>query len=145
MKVAVPMHLYSAIRNQWKKPSEINELQLDRLRKIVHYAYENVPYYHRTLEAGRIRPKDISAMDDIQKLPFMEKKDIIDNYPHSIISRRTDISKCWIRITSGTSGTKATIAYSKNDRNWYRIARRRIQSHQRGSCWHPVSGDLQFQ
>ncbi len=54
--------------------SELEQMQLDRLKAMLSYAYENTVYYKRSFDEAGVRPEDVQTLSDIQKLPFIDKK-----------------------------------------------------------------------
>gem|GEM_PF-133610 len=54
----------------------IQTLQLERLKKIVDWAYEKSAFYRCSFDAAGIKPKDIATLADIQKLPFLTLEEI---------------------------------------------------------------------
>lgn len=52
----------------------LEELQLERLKDIVKFSYENSPYYKRTFDAVGVKPEDIKELSDISKFPFINKQ-----------------------------------------------------------------------
>ena len=97
---------------------EIEALQLQRLKKMVNYCYENVPFYHERLKKAGITGDKIKTLSDIQYIPFTTKDDIRDNYPFGMLAQPM---KNIVRIhaSSGTTGKPTVGAYTKNDlENW---------------------------
>ncbi len=87
---------------------KMEDLRDKALRKIVRYAYD-VPLYHKKYNAAGFKPDDIKGIKDIEKLPFITKKDIIENFPDSVIPIGYDKSKGYITSTSGSSGKPVSI------------------------------------
>ena len=54
--------------------SELEEMQLMRLKKIVKFAYDNAPYYKRTFDEAGVGPDSIESLQDLEKFPFIDKK-----------------------------------------------------------------------
>ncbi|MBE5756736.1 MAG: phenylacetate--CoA ligase [Clostridiales bacterium] len=93
---------------------ELKVLQLERLQKIVKYAYENVPFYKKKYDEAGVKPEDIKCLEDIKKLPFVVKDDLRDNYPFGLLAvPMDDIVR--VHASSGTSGKPTVVAYTKND------------------------------
>jgi len=63
-------------QTQWWSIGEIEKLQLDRLKKLIKYAYEHVPYYSKLYKSLEIHPDDIKSLKDFQSLPFITREDI---------------------------------------------------------------------
>ncbi len=53
---------------------QLEQMQLERLKEMVKYAYENTVYYKRTFDEAGVSPEDIHTLADIQKFPFIDKK-----------------------------------------------------------------------
>ena len=97
---------------------EIEALQLERLRRIVDYCYNNVPFYHKRLTEAGVTADKIKVLSDVQYIPFTTKADIRDNYPFGLFAVP---QKKIVRIhaSSGTTGKPTVVGYTKNDiNNW---------------------------
>ena len=97
---------------------EIEALQLERLKRMVDYCYENIPFYHDRLEKAGVTGDKIKTLSDIQYIPFTTKDDIRDNYPFRMLAQPM---KKIVRIhaSSGTTGKPTVGAYTKQDLdNW---------------------------
>ena len=55
---------------------QIKEWQSERLVKTVKRAYENSQYYKNLMDDKGVSPDDIKSVDDLHKLPFLEKDEI---------------------------------------------------------------------
>ncbi|HNX64304.1 MAG TPA: AMP-binding protein, partial [Oscillospiraceae bacterium] len=53
---------------------DLEVLQLNRLKEIVKFAYENAPYYKRSFDEAGLKPEDIHELSDLAKFPFIDKK-----------------------------------------------------------------------
>ena len=95
--------------------AQLDALQLERLRHMVDYCYNNVPFYHKRLgEAGITNGDKIKALSDIQYIPFTTKDDIRDNYPFGMLAvPMRDIVR--IHASSGTTGKPTVGVYTKRD------------------------------
>ncbi|HIU31120.1 MAG TPA: phenylacetate--CoA ligase [Candidatus Caccousia avistercoris] len=93
---------------------EIEALQLQRLKRLVDYCYENVPFYHERLEKAGITGDKIKTLSDVQYIPFTTKDDIRDNYPFGMLAQPM---KKIVRIhaSSGTTGKPTVGVYTKRD------------------------------
>ena len=93
---------------------EMRKLQLERLQQMVAYAYDNVPFYKKKYDEAGVKPSDIKTLKDIEKLPFVTKQDLRDNYPYGFLSVPTsEIAR--IHASSGTSGKPTVVVYTKED------------------------------
>ena len=93
---------------------KMRKLQLKRLREIVKYAYENVPFYKKKYDEAGVKPSDIKTLKDIEKLPFVTKADLRENYPYGMLSvPLSEVSR--IHASSGTSGKPTVVVYTDGD------------------------------
>jgi phenylacetate-CoA ligase len=53
---------------------ELEKLQLENLKEIVHFAYNNAPHYKRAFDAAKVSPSDIRSLADLAKFPFVDKQ-----------------------------------------------------------------------
>jgi phenylacetate-CoA ligase len=104
----------------WDKKAECmpdkerEKLQLQRLKAIVKYAYEKVPFYKKRFDKAKVKPGDIKTLADIRKLPFTEKADLREVYPFGMFAAsRKDIVE--VHSSSGTTGTPVVVGYTRND------------------------------
>jgi Coenzyme F390 synthetase len=96
----------------------MKELQLERLKSIVRYAYENVPMYTKKFDDIGLKPEHIQTLKDIEKIPFTTKNDLRDNYPYGLFA--VPLKKIVrLHASSGTTGKPIVVGYTKNDmENW---------------------------
>lgn len=96
------------------KRSELEVLQLERLKATVKHCYEGSAFYHKRLDSVGIKPTDIRSLDDLQRIPFTTKQDLRDTYPFGIAS--VPLSGC-VRLhsSSGTTGNPTVILHSRKD------------------------------
>ncbi|WP_440953860.1 phenylacetate--CoA ligase family protein [Methanosarcina sp. Mfa9] len=105
--------LHQAQKNQWLKPSELEELQTKKLRSIVKHAYENTEFYHKKFKAAGIHPDDIRTLNDLSKIPFTTKEELRQQTLESRVSRGLDLSQCHVTETSGSTGIPLKIVYDE--------------------------------
>ena len=105
---------------------QITRWQDERLVETVKRVYETVPYYKKKLDQAGVCPDDIHGVKDLQKLPFLSKEDLRDQYPYGLLAK--PLSDC-VRIhsTSGTTGRRVVAFYTQNDLDmWERCCARAI-------------------
>lgn len=89
--------------SQWYDQAEMRRLQLERLRRMLTHAYENVPYYARAWRKQGISPRDVGTIDDMARLPTLDKACVLQNLP-SFVARGYRGPRIAIH-TSGSTGT----------------------------------------
>ncbi len=93
---------------------ELRSIQLERLRETLEQVYERVPLYRQRLQEARIEPDSIQSLDDLQRIPFLTKQDMRDNFPYGLLA--TPLEKVTrIHASSGTTGRPTTAAYTRAD------------------------------
>jgi phenylacetate-CoA ligase len=93
---------------------ELNELQEEKLRNIVHYVYQHSPFYRKKFDEAGVKPEDIKTLDDVKKLPFTYKKDLRDTYPTGMFCVPNTLLVRF-HVSSGTTGKPTVVGYTKND------------------------------
>ena len=93
---------------------EIKKLQSEKIVKQVKHVYDNVAYYREKMDKMGVKPEDIHGIEDIYKLPFIEKSDLRDCYPYGMLA--VPLEDC-VRIhsTSGTTGKRVIAYYTQHD------------------------------
>ncbi len=96
------------------KREDIRALQLERLKKIVAYAYERVPMYRQRFDAIGLKPEHIRTLADIRHIPYTTKDDLRDHYPYGMFA--VPMKKI-IRLhaSSGTTGKPVVNGYTRKD------------------------------
>jgi len=89
--------------SQWWGKEKLEEYQMQQLSKLLHHAYENVPYYRRVFDEQGLKPKDIQDFKDLQKLPYLTKEIIQDNV-EDLKARNYPPSKFQYVTTGGSTG-----------------------------------------
>ena len=94
--------------------SEIEEIQLKKLKETVRYIYEKVAPYRQKMDEAGVKPEDIQSLRDLTKLPFTYKADFRDNYPMGLFAvDRKDLVR--FHASSGTTGKPTVVGYTRND------------------------------
>ena len=86
---------------------ELYQLQLSKLKAIVKYAHDNVPFYNSEYKRMGISPDDINELADIGMLPTVTKAQL-QEHPEEFISNKFKNKKLIKIFTSGTSGTSGS-------------------------------------
>jgi len=95
-------------------PEQLQALQLQRLKAIVHRAYDQVPLFRKRMDERRIKPEQIQSLDHILLLPYTVKTDLRDTYPFGLFaSPMKDIVR--LHASTGTTGKPIVVAYTKAD------------------------------
>jgi phenylacetate-CoA ligase len=61
---------------QWWPADQLADLQAARLRRMVTFAAENVPYYRDLFSAHHIDPRSIRQPADLEQIPYLDKETV---------------------------------------------------------------------
>jgi phenylacetate-CoA ligase len=95
----------------------LKALQLERLKAIVERAYAGNQFYRNLYDEAGVKPADLKALEDIQKLPFLEKKTVRAAYPYGMAFKKPGDASGPVEIhaTSGTTGKSVPVFATKKD------------------------------
>jgi phenylacetate-CoA ligase len=92
----------------------LEKLQDERLRFVVGYVYERVPFYRQRLDEAGVDPKAFGGLKDLHRLPFTRKDHLRENYPFGLFAvPREEVAR--IHASSGTTGKPTVVGYTKKD------------------------------
>jgi phenylacetate-CoA ligase len=92
----------------------LEKLQDERLRFVVGYVYERVPFYRQRLDEAGVDPKAFGGLKELHKLPFTRKDHLRENYPFGLFAvPREEVAR--IHASSGTTGKPTVVGYTKKD------------------------------
>jgi WD40 repeat protein/phenylacetate-coenzyme A ligase PaaK-like adenylate-forming protein len=86
--------------------------QLRRLRRVLAHAFAEVPLYREKFDAAGVHPSALRSLADLARFPILEKDEMRDAFPDRALARGTQLSRCRIQQTSGSSGRCMEIALS---------------------------------
>jgi phenylacetate-CoA ligase len=98
--------------------SEMERIQLDRLRATIERIYHQVPFYRARLDEAGIKPESVRHLQDLERIPFTLKTDLRDHYPFGLFAE--PLSRI-VRFhsSSGTTGKPVVVGYTRQDmENW---------------------------
>lgn len=64
-------------RSQWYSPAMIEQLQFDRLRALVEYAFLHCPYYRRRWQERGLYPERLTSLADWQRWPLLPREEVV--------------------------------------------------------------------
>ena len=91
-------------RSQWLTPEQIRDIQERKLRDLIHQAYYHVGYYRDIFDQLGLTPSDIQTIEDLQKLPLLDKKTVRKHLYFDLLSDNHDKKKMLKITTSGSTG-----------------------------------------
>lgn len=103
---------FSKLESELGSPEKLLALQHQKLRNILEHAYAESPYWCQSFKQVGIVPSQIESVDDLRKLPVLEKR--------TVREQLEDISPARFqneRITATTGGSTASPMKFYRDRN----------------------------
>ena len=98
---------------------DLRRLERERLREQIDYNYRSSLFYRATLDEAGIKPGDIRHVEDLARVPFMEKRAIADSQADGTL---LGINQCApleeivrIQATGGTTGQPMRIGLTRRD------------------------------
>jgi phenylacetate-CoA ligase len=91
---------------------EIVAYQNRHLRRLVHHAYRNVPYYRALFDERSIVPGQIRTVEDLQRVPITTKRDLQEVPARDVVARGLDPNRLLVHTTSGSSGEPLSIRHT---------------------------------
>jgi len=94
--------------------SDLEELQLQKLKKEVDFALRAPFYKDRLTKNGINSSADIKCLGCLQKIPFTTKNDLRDGFPYGFLSiPQDDVVR--LHSSSGTTGIPTVIYFNRDD------------------------------
>src|ERR1700721_131234 len=90
--------------NQFLDAASLRRIRNERFVKMVRHAYANVPMYRKKYDDAGVDIDGIRTTSDAEKLPIIEKSDLIENFPNNAIAPAYELSELTTAITGGSSG-----------------------------------------
>ena len=96
------------------KRTELERLQVERLRQTVSLLLQGVPRYGQLWGDKNLSAASIKSPDDLEQFPFTTKSDLRDHYPFGLVAvPEADIKR--IHASSGTRGKPTIAPYTAAD------------------------------
>lgn len=98
---------------------ELEAKQLEDLKEIVKFAYENAPYYKESFDKAGVKPEEIKKLADLQKFPFINKQTERDTQGiGSFVGGLCAVEEediVFISTSSGSTGVPTVSPFTKKD------------------------------
>ncbi|HEY2145059.1 MAG TPA: AMP-binding protein [Steroidobacteraceae bacterium] len=108
--------------------SQLESLQLERLRSTLHHAHANNENYRRKFAAAGVRPEDLRSLRDLARFPFTTKADLREAYPFGFFCVPLN-QVARIHASSGTTGKATVVGYTRKDiAAWSALVARSIRA-----------------
>lgn len=105
---------------------QIEDIQFSRLLKMLTHARDYVPYYNKLFKEFGINIQKFQDLNDIHKIPVLEKDQFRNNIQQFYSSRPGD-SGYFTQTTSGSTGTPLTLSVNEET---YKLAMALLVNHE---------------
>jgi phenylacetate-CoA ligase len=131
-------------RTQWLTRDKLLELQRSKLHRLLEYAYEYVPYYHRLFDNSGFRPAEVvSDLGAMRKIPVLTKAQVYED-PDSLVTTDPQLRKeMTAESTSGSTGRPLAVMLDNNGRDRSTAGLFRYfgwTGWRLGECWASIRG-----
>ena len=110
----VVYYLACLLRHTYWSREQLSNHQNKKVREIVKYAYNHVPFYHQKFLQSRVKPQDIKTVKDLDKLPIIRRGELQKN-SEKLLSKEFDADKLKVTSTSGSTGRPVFTYLSKRE------------------------------
>ena len=104
-------------QREWADRETLDRLAFRRAREMAIHAGRRVPLYRDLYREAGVDPATIKGWDDFRRLPLMDKGKVRKGFPVHSVAEGSDLSRCLLSTSSGSSGLIMTIPH-RADRFW---------------------------
>jgi phenylacetate-CoA ligase len=103
---------------------DLEQVQLERLEATLSRVHWNVPFYRKRFDRIGFDPDDLRALDELRKLPFTTKADLVDAYPYGMFAvPLREVVR--VHSSGGTGSAAVVMGYTRNDvKTWSNLMAR---------------------
>jgi len=105
--------------SQWFSPKQLKELQFYKLKRLLHHAYHNSPYYNNLFNKLGISPEQIRNFEDFTRIPPLSRDDLRENLENIVVKGK---QRGIIKASTGGSTGEPVFFYMDRRRAAYDIA-----------------------
>lgn len=102
LKSRVPSKLKELIQNENLSRAELDDITFKKLKKVLHYSYNNISFYRKRFDDYGIHPNDINNFEDYSQIPILSKELIQNNYRTMVV--KNDSAGVYLNATGGSTG-----------------------------------------
>jgi phenylacetate-CoA ligase len=110
--------------SQWKSRAELEALQLEKLRRLLNYACQNVPYYKRVFDQQGVSPQSIRSLEDFRRVPLLTKE-TIQEHRDELVSEAYRPDQLIPNHTGGSTGKPLRFYQDRQQRDYGSAAKLR--------------------
>tara|TARA_B100000315_G_C14478947_1_gene541977 strand:- start:259 stop:762 length:504 start_codon:yes stop_codon:yes gene_type:complete len=122
LTIDVRKKLDQLLQSQYWPLHKIQELQKDKLDRLITHAYNTVPYYKNVFDNRGLRPKNIQDFSDLKKIPILKKQNLRESL-NELISKQNNSNELYLNSTGGSTGIPVKVYQDQNYISWSTAAR----------------------
>ncbi len=110
-----PLNVWSHFKelrsNQWLPYDQLVEIRWKKLKKLLHYAYEHIPFYRQLWNGCGVNPLKFTSINDLRDIPVITKKELkrAQDNDEFLLGNKGGYEYAF---TSGTTGERFKIPFS---------------------------------
>lgn len=112
-------------KNERMPRSDLQALQLHKLRQMAAWAYARSPFHRRKFEAAGFHPDSLQSLDDVRRIPLTTKEEWLENQRQNPLYGDNLAAPAHLAVrshqTSGTSG-RTPLRVLDGIKDWHWIA-----------------------
>jgi phenylacetate-CoA ligase len=98
-----------AMKTQRLSSKELTQIQNKKIRTLIQYAFDSIPFYHARIRSVGKLPSDFQSVSDLKYLPILTRRELTDNVAKGMINPSVKVGN--LARTSGTTGQPLVIPY----------------------------------
>lgn len=100
--------------SQWWNETQLKEYQWKKLKEVLDYSFQNIPYYQGIFKKMGASPEDIRTPADFEKIPLLTRE-ILGNQAEELLPIGIDMKKMTKVASSGSTGDPVSIYKTSRD------------------------------
>lgn len=125
-KEVLPRYQSLLLSQRWSR-EQLEEMNWERRRRLLKYAWEKVPFYREKYGSAGLRPEEIKHPDDFSRLPPLTRRELKDNF-RELTAEGIPPSAGRLSTTGGSTGVPVKVlldrrapaeAFSWRMLNWW--------------------------
>jgi len=97
---------------QWLAPAALAEYRVERLRRLLGFAHDHVPYYRDLMDERGFNPAAVQSLEDVERLPLLTREILQTRFED--LRARAPLPRVHRRSSGGSTGTPVTVLVDMN-------------------------------
>ena len=101
--------LLNLAHGKHRSRSMIRDYQSRQLLRLIHHAYNRVPFYRKLFDQNGLKPSEIQGLDDLHRIPITNKRQLKAVPERDLLAENLDPDGLIQYSTSGATGEPLTV------------------------------------